>query len=97
MSVPHRPSRSSMQLDAILLPALALLVSAICSTTIQGRIRPPKLVDIIASSDCIVLGKVVGISKLGEVQIAEVEVERVLKGERTIKEVVLLGNTYLGM
>ena len=81
----RRSSRSSIKKNAILLPALALLISSIYSPISQARIVPPKLLNMIASSDCIVLGKVVAISRSRDAQIAEVEVERVLKGDRTIK------------
>ena len=81
----HHPIHSSIKRNVILLPAVALLVSSIYSPTAKAKIEAPKLRDMIASSDCIVLGKVIAISKQDKAHIAEVEVERVLKGERTIK------------
>jgi hypothetical protein len=66
---------------------VALLVNLVCSPTVLARIILPKLSDLIQKADRIVLGKVTNISVIGEIQVAKLRVERVLKGDQGIAEI----------
>jgi hypothetical protein len=57
--------------------------------SVQGRVQPPKLIDLIKYSDLIAEGKVTTISVVRGVRIARLDVTRVHKGNPTIKRLYL--------
>ena len=75
----------------------ALLVNLLCSPTVLAKIILPKLSDLIREADCIVLGKATNISVIGEIQVAKLRVDRVLKGDQGIAEIYFPGYAYLGL
>jgi len=69
--------------------SIALFIGAFCCASIQGKVRAPKLNDLIKNSDFIAEGKVTKISVVRGVRIARLDVARVHKGSPTIKRLYL--------
>ncbi|HEU4386568.1 MAG TPA: hypothetical protein VFV34_02140, partial [Blastocatellia bacterium] len=65
--------------------SILLIYGSVCPALVKAKILPPTLIDLIKNSDCIAEGKVIGISDVGGVRIAELEVSRIHKGNRSIK------------
>ena len=64
-----------------------LMVVMICTASTQGKVESPRLIDLIKYSDCIAEGRVIKISVVRDVRIAELEVARIHKGSLSIKRV----------
>ena len=65
--------------------SILLIHVSVCPALVKARISPPTLLDLIKNSDCIAEGKVIALSDVGGVRIAELEVTRIHKGDRSIK------------